>query len=296
MKTCVIFNPSAKGNKARHFRHELEQIGTQCALKPTTAAGEAQRLAAAAVSEGFDNIVAAGGDGTVNEVLNGIGAVPGGFDRSRLGVLPLGTVNVFARELGIPLTIEEAWNVVRQARERRIDLPCIEFAGPDGRQKRYFAQLAGAGLDARAIELVSWPLKKRIGPLAYVWAGFKALLDAPPRITAAGDGRSETGELALVGNGRLYGGTFRIFPRADPSDGLLDVCVFPRARLLTVIRCGVPLVLFGRLPVRTYRAFQASSFTLTSATPTALEADGELIGHLPATFSLRPTGLRVLAP
>jgi hypothetical protein len=96
---CVIFNPAARGNKARHFRRQLDAIGSQCALKATAAPGDARRLAAEAVDDGFDLIVAAGGDGTVNEVLNGIGDAPDGFARARLGVLPLGTVNVFAREL-----------------------------------------------------------------------------------------------------------------------------------------------------------------------------------------------------
>ena len=296
MRTCVIFNPAAKGNKARHFRHELERIGAECALKPTGGPGDARRLAAVAVGEGFENVVAAGGDGTVNEVLNGIGDAPEGFARSRLGVMPLGTINVFARELVLPFGLKAAWGVIRQGREKRIDLPRVEFARPGGREGRYFAQLAGAGLDARAVELVQWSLKKKIGPLAYVLAGLNALRETPPRITVAGDGGSATGELVLIGNGRLYGGSFHIFPQADLINGRLDVCVFPRARLSTVIRCGLPLLLRGRLPASTYEAFQATSFTLSSATPTPLEADGELIGHLPATFSVRPAGLRVIVP
>jgi hypothetical protein len=152
----VIFNPAARGNKARHFRHQLDAIGSQCALKATTAPGDARRLAAEAVGEGFDLIVAAGGDGTVNEVLNGLGDAPDGLARARLGVLPLGTVNVFARELKIPLRIERAWNVLQRGREMRIDLPRVEFSANGTRQKQYFAQLAGAGMDARAIELVDW--------------------------------------------------------------------------------------------------------------------------------------------
>jgi YegS/Rv2252/BmrU family lipid kinase len=294
LKTCVIFNPTAKGGKARHFRHRLARIGTECAFKPTFAVGDAQRLAAEAVREGFQFIVAAGGDGTVNEVLNGL--APDGFDRACLGVLPLGTVNVFARELAIPFSLNAAWKVIREGRETRIDLPCVEFEAKGGRRRRYFAQLAGAGLDARAIELVQWDLKKRIGPLAYVLAGFTALRNPPTAITATGDGHSETGELALLGNGRLYGGTFRIFPKANSRDGRLEVCLFPRARLLTVLRCAPSLLLRGRLPAGVYRHFQASSLTLTSPNPTPLEVDGELIGHLPATFSVRPRGLRVVVP
>ena len=97
-------------------------------MKATAAPGDARRLAAEAVGEGFDLIVAAGGDGTVNEVLNGIGDAPDGFARARLGVLPLGTVNVFARELKIPLQLERAWEVLRRGRETQIDLPRVEFS------------------------------------------------------------------------------------------------------------------------------------------------------------------------
>src|SRR5712691_3191908 len=102
VRTCVIFNPAARGEKAKRFRRHLDDLGSDCALKLTTAAGDARRLAAEAVAEGFEIVVAAGGDGTLNEVLNGIGDAPGGFEKARLGVLPLGTVNVFARELALP--------------------------------------------------------------------------------------------------------------------------------------------------------------------------------------------------
>ena len=163
MRICVIFNPAARGNKARHFRRHLDEIGGLSALKATTAPGDARRLAAEAVGEGFDLIVAAGGDGTVNEVLNGLGDAPDGFARARLGVLPLGTVNVFARELKIPLRIEGAWDVLQRGRETRIDLPRVEFSANGTRQQRYFVQLAGAGFDARAIELVDWSHKKKSG-------------------------------------------------------------------------------------------------------------------------------------
>ena len=176
----MIFNPAARGEKARRFRRQLDAIGAQCAFKATTAPGDARRLAAEAVRDGFDLIAAAGGDGTVNEVLNGIGDAPDGFARARLGVLPLGTVNVFARELKIPLKIENAWEVLQRGHETKIDLPRVEFSADGVLQKRYFCQLAGAGLDARAIELVDWQHKKQVGKLAYVIAGLKALCEKKP--------------------------------------------------------------------------------------------------------------------
>jgi YegS/Rv2252/BmrU family lipid kinase len=296
VRTCVIFNPAARGNKARHFRHHLNAIGTESTLKHTSAPGDARRLATEAIGEGFEVIVAAGGDGTLNEVLNGIGDVPDGFERARLGVLPLGTVNVFARELAIPTRLNAAWATIRQGRETRIDLPHVEYCSDGAPQRRYFAQLAGAGLDARAIELVEWQLKKRIGPLAYVMAGLRALLGAPSKITAAGGGHSTMGELVLIGNGRLYGGDYRLFPKADMRDGLLDVCVFPRVNWFTLLRCGPSLLLRGTLPASAIEAFQAESFTLASPSPTPFELDGELIGHLPATFSVEHSRVRVIVP
>ena len=191
VRICVIFNPAARGNKARHFRHHLDDIGAQSAFKATAAPGDARRLAAEAVGEGFDLIVAAGGDGTVNEVLNGIGDAPDGFARARLGVLPLGTVNVFARELKIPLRLERAWEILRRGREMKIDLPRAEFSANGKTERRYFVQLAGAGLDARAIELVDWQHKKKVGPLAYVVAGLKALREKKPQITVRRARRSK---------------------------------------------------------------------------------------------------------
>jgi YegS/Rv2252/BmrU family lipid kinase len=241
-------------------------------------------------------VVAAGGDGTLNEVLNGIGDMPEAFERARLGVLPLGTVNVFARELAIPTALELAWEVVRRGRERRIDLPWVDYDAGGTRQRRCFAQLAGAGLDARAIELVQWRLKKRLGPLAYVWAGLQALCGAPSKITATSQRHSATGALVLIGNGRLYGGPYRIFPQAELCDGLLEVCVFPRVNWLTLARCGPSLLLRGTVPASATQGFQAESVTLTSPSRAPLEADGELIGHLPAAFSLQRSRLRVIVP
>jgi YegS/Rv2252/BmrU family lipid kinase len=296
VRTCVIFNPTARGDKARRFRRHLDAIGAESTLKHTTAAGDARRLAGEAIQEGFEIIVAAGGDGTLNEVLNGFADVPDGFDRACLGVLPLGTINVFARELALPTKLELAWAAIRQGRETRIDLPTVDYWIADKRQHGCFAQLAGAGLDARAIELVQWRLKKKIGPLAYVVAGFQAVAGPQSQITATSGGHSATGELVLIGNGRLYGGQFRVFPKADLRDGLLDVCVFPRVNWLTLFRCGPSLLLRGKLPTFVPRAFQAESFTLASPSPTPLEVDGELIGHLPAAFSLQRSRLRVIVP
>jgi YegS/Rv2252/BmrU family lipid kinase len=294
VRTCVIFNPAARGEKARHFRRQLDAIGSHCALKATTAPNDARRLAAEAVADGFDLVVAAGGDGTVNEVLNGLADAPDGFARARLGVLPLGTVNVFARELKIPLRPERAWEALQRGRETRVDLPRVAFSANNVRQKKYFVQLAGAGLDARAIQLVDWSLKKRTGPLAYVLAGLKALREPQPPITVRADAQTLTGELLLVGNGRFYGGPFSIFPQGDLRDGMLEICVFPRVTWRTLLRCALDLLLRRKLPESLVRRLRAGSFELSGATTTAFELDGEWIGHLPAVFSVERERLRVV--
>jgi YegS/Rv2252/BmrU family lipid kinase len=296
VRTCVIFNPAARGNKARHFRRQLEAIGSQCALKATAAPGDARRLAAEAVGEGFDLVVAAGGDGTVNETLNGLGDAPDGFARARLGVLPLGTINVFARELGLPLRLERAWEILLRGRETRIDLPRAEFSENGVRRRRYFVQLAGAGFDARAIELVDWSHKKKIGPLAYVIAGFKTLRERQPKITVGAGSQSVTGEFVLVGNGRFYGGPVSAFPQADLRDGVLDICILPRLNWWTLMRCAPGLLMNRKPPASVAQFIQAANFDLAGEPRTAFELDGEWVSHLPATFSVEREKLRVIVP
>lgn len=295
VRSCVIFNPVAKGNKARHFHAHLNEIACHAALKQTRCAGDAKALAAEAVREGFETIVAAGGDGTLNEVLNGIGEA-NGFAHCRLGVLPLGTVNVFARELHIPRKLQEAWQIILRGREARIDVPFAEYGSAEGIQRRWFVQLAGGGLDSRAIELVNWQLKKKFGPLAYVWAGLKALMENKPSLTAASGNQQLDGQLILIGNGRLYGGDFATFQDAQLDDGKLDVCAFPRVNLWTLLRCAGPLLWANRLPEAVVRRMQTEEFTLNGPESASFELDGELVGKLPVKFAVVPRGLRVIVP
>jgi len=296
VRICVIFNPAARGNKARRFRHFLNELSQQCSLKATTGPGDARRFAHAAASIGYDIIAAAGGDGTVNEVLNGIGDEENGFAKTRLGVLPLGTVNVFARELKIPLRLEHAWQVLKRARETKIDLARADFLDEGKAQSRYFMQLAGAGLDARAIELVSWKLKKNAGPLAYVVAGLQALAEKQPRLTVRADGKKLDGELALLGNGKFYGGSFEIFPGADLGNGLLDACLFPRVNVPAFLGHAPGFLLRRKFAEEKVQRLRAAKIELTSETPAAFELDGEWVGNLPATFSVEPKKLRVVVP
>lgn len=296
MKTCVVFNPAARGLKAARFREHLAALSAECTLKPTFVAGGGRSLAAEAVREGFEIVVAAGGDGTVNEVLNGIGDVPDGFARVRFAVLPLGTMNVFARELRMPTNFERAWAVIQQARESLIDLPEVEFAANGKTERHFFAQIAGAGWDSKAVELVDWEYKKKIGALAYVFAGLKALTQPLPQITVSDGARTLSGEMVVIGNGQLYGGNWRLFPLADLRDGVLDISVFPRLDVERILR-GTWGLLTNRLyETGAVQHLKAEKFTLSSASPVLFHVEGENIGHLPATFSVKREALKVIVP
>lgn len=293
---CLIFNPVAKGDKARRFRRHLGELAKGCVFKPTTGPGAARALAREAVEAGFRVVVAAGGDGTVNEVLNGIGDASDGFSRAALGVVPLGTANVFARELKLPLRLKPCWAVLLAGRTETVDLIRARFQSGGQPVERWFVQVAGAGLDARAVELVNWRLKKRAGFLAYVIAGLQALRERQPTISAVGDGTESSGELVLLGNGRLYGGPFAVFTRAVPRDGRLDYRVFPRADWRTALAAvrGVFTGDFDRLNGASQRT--AAVLELRADRRVPLQIDGEWVGELPVRFEVVPLALRVLVP
>ncbi len=292
---AVIFNPTARGDKARHLRRQLDELGRHARLEPTRHAGHARELAAGLVRSGCETVVAAGGDGTVNEVLNGL-ADADGLGNARLAVLPLGTVNVFAKELGLPTRFDAAWDLIRQGAERRIDLPMAEFGPAGARQVRAFAQMAGAGLDSRAIALVSWELKKKVGPLAYVWACLHALRGPRPRVTVSVGGERVTGALVTVGNGRFLGGRYPVFPRARLDDGVLDVAVLPRVTWFTLVRIVPSLLRDDFARCRDVVHLQGDRISLTSPDPMPLHLEGDNVGELPADLSLRPKALRVVVP
>ena len=295
-RICVIFNPAARGEGARRFREHLDALSATCTLKPTQCAGGARALAAEAVREGFDTIVAAGGDGTINEVVNGIGDEPDGFACTRFGVLPLGTVNVFARELKLPLKFTSAWEVIQQGHETQIDLGQADFTENGRPERRYFVQMAGAGYDSRAIALASWELKKKFGALAYFIAGLRALRESLPEIRADTGESQITGQLVIVGNGRFYAGEFPFFPLADLQDGLLEVTLFKNVNVAALVRATSSLFCNSLYTWGGARHFQVEQLKLTSAEAVGFHVEGENAGMLPVRFSVRPRALRVLAP
>ena len=285
----VIMNPKARSAKAGGRVDDIRALSPRVELYQTTGAGDACRLAERLAREGAPMIVAAGGDGTVNEVVNGL-MLSGRGDRTVLGVLPAGTMNVFAAELGLPSTqLAECWKVITDGLDREVDLWRLNGT--------YFVQLAGVGMDAAIIRETTWEAKKRWGPLSYLLSGLKLLGRPAPSMTVHASGHPPMqGTMVLMGNGRQYGGPFPLFPQAIPGDGLLDVVVMPRHGLRDFYAVGRALMSGHYAPRRGVRYFQTDHLRLEAEEPVPYEVDGELAGEARVLDFSRHGSLLVRAP
>src|SRR5438552_3361559 len=166
-----------------------------------------------------------GCDGTINDVVNGLAG-----SSATLGLLPIGTVNVFPTELGLPAgDLRPCWRIIRDGHTRTIDLP--------NANGKHFVQLAGIGLDSQAVKETSLAFKRSFGPLSYLVSAAQIASRPPPHLVIESKGaKIMAASFVLIGNGRLYGGPFPFFKRALIDDGLLDVVVFKRIGYLDIIR------------------------------------------------------------
>jgi len=281
--TVVILNPAANSERARRWRSRVEELTRGAVLCATSQTGEAEAIARRAVRDGYAKIIAAGGDGTINEVVNGLA----GTDAA-LGLLPMGTMNVFANELGLPATnLDECWDIICAGRTRTIDLP--------NANGKHFVQLAGVGLDAQAVKETSLAFRRSFGPLSYIISAAQIASRPPPRLTIeSADITTSEGSFVLVGNGRLYGGPFPFFKRALIDDGLLDVLVFKRIGYLEIIRYLQDVIFSPSITMPEIEYFQTAHLRVSSEDEVPVEVDGELIGNCPVEFQMGERGLRVL--
>ena len=254
-------------------------------IRITSRAGDAEALAKRAVQEGFGRIVAAGGDGTVNHVANGIAG-----SNATLGILPIGTVNVFAMELGLPSNdLQRCWDIVQAGNVRLVDLPSANG--------RYFVQLGGIGLDAQAVKETTLAFKRSLGPLSYLISAAHIAGRQPPKLSIESeDAPVREGSFLLVGNGRLYGGPFPFFKQAAIDDGLLDVVVFKRLGFLEIIKYLHDVVFSSDIRVPEIEYFQTRQLRVSSEQDVPMELDGELAGSCPVDFQMHEKALSVLSP
>lgn len=278
-------NPAARGERARRQQARVTALTEGAVVRSTSRSGEAETMARKAVQEGFETIVAAGGDGTVNDVVNGIGS-----SQVNLGLLPLGTMNVFATELGLPTKdLTGCWKIIQEGKARRVDLPSA-----NGKR---FVQLAGVGFDAQVVKETSRKLKRSFGPLSYLVSAAQIAARQPPRLRIESEQAiTEEGSFVLVGNGRLYGGPFPFFKQAVIDDGLLDVLVFKRFNYIEIVRYMQDVIFSPQITSPEVEYFQTTSLRVSSDSAVPVEIDGELIGNCPVEFKMRKRGLRVFAP
>lgn len=285
----LILNPRA-GIRAtsRPVERVVEaaaHLGWHLDVVETAAPGDATRLAADAARAGQQIVLAGGGDGTLNEVVQ---ALVG--SATAVGAVPLGTVNVWVRELGLSLDPAEATHQLLDGQVRRLDLGRVNG--------RYFLLMAGLGFDAVAVHAVEGTFKKRrFGPIAFVATGaLEALRTRGHRLRLRADGRSfvTNAGLVTVGNTRLWGGAVKITHHATAADGLLDVCIFPGRSLPTKLR-HLFLVVIGRHdadPEVTY--LQVRELLVASRPRIPIQVDGEPFGTTPARFEIVPGAVRML--
>ena len=291
----IIANPRAGGlriplalNQLHQVAAALAEAGLPVEVCMTKRPGHARKLAREAVRAGMEMVVAAGGDGTVNDVIQELAG-----HSTALGVLPLGTVNVWARETGIPLSLPDAARVLLYGVQRRVDL------GRAG--SRYFLMMAGIGFDAEVTRRVERSLLKRIGlkMVEYMTTvGVLGVTQKPVRVRIRrdGKGREVSALMLVIGNTRLYGGAFTFTRHAVADDGWLDVVVVGGGGLL--YRLGVLRNALLHRPRRgpRVRYHQARTIRVESDEPLPVQVDGEVMGTLPMTFSVSPLALTVIVP
>lgn len=294
-KVTLISNPKTGRYAARRLQPipelaaQLESLGLSVDMRFTSCPGDATQLAANAARDGSTDVIAAGGDGTINEVIQGLA----GTD-ARLAIIPRGTANVLARELEIPFDNQQAIAIAARGKSRKIYLGLVTDENTN--EQRYFVLMAGIGLDASVVKGVQPSLKKRIGKGAFWLSGLSHLANWNPRpFTLEINNDKFTSTFAAIGKGGRYGGDLAITPGARLDQPEFEICMIEtssRLRYLNLlshtVRNGMPrdkpgVKFFNAVSVKAYGDAQ-------------VQIDGELIGPLPMRFEIAPHSLEIIVP
>lgn len=293
MKVCVVANPAA-GNAPVLERLRSAALG-DVVIREAADADQTGALAAAAVDEGFDRVVAAGGDGTLHRLINGL---DGRLERAVVGLLPLGTGNDFARTLALPPDPLAALALIlRGGTERRLDLIEVEVATEPGRAEPLLCvNAAQGGFSGQVDEALDDATKAAWGPLAYARAAVATLpeLTAYDTVLEWEDGEVERLDTlnVVVANGRTVGAGVRVAPEADPEDGLFDVVIVRPGSTLALAGLGARLAAGNVLGSELVVHRRARRLVLSSRPAMPFNADGDLLPAGALRFTARPGALR----
>ncbi|HIE52625.1 MAG TPA: diacylglycerol kinase family lipid kinase [Armatimonadetes bacterium] len=289
-RAYVILNPRAgrwpQGGDEEAFRRLLREYGWPCELALTRAPGEATRLARAAAERGEDLVIAAGGDGTVHEVVNGLAG-----SETALAILPLGTENILARDIGVPRQLEAACESLRMGQVQTIDL---------GRTpRRYFLLMAGVGFDAQVVRETSLRWKRYFRSLTYFLTGLATWCHyrpTPAQVRVDGTENNLTVWGVIISNATRYAWRVRIAPTASLTDGRLDVLAFTAPTPLAFARDVLGAILTGRMRGKGIQHWTGREIVVQPARPLPVQLDGELVEEPKLRFTLVPQALRLLRP
>ncbi len=285
-RILAVFNPAAGRNRRSRFDQViagLRDLGCFVSVVETNAPGHAEQIARDAADE-FDVIAAAGGDGTVNEIVNGL---PG--KSLALGIIPLGTANVLADEIGLSRNLSAVTRTLALGSIRPIHVGRV-----NGRR---FVMMAGAGFDANVVDGVSLALKKKLGPLAYVWQaavqGFRED-GAPCDVTI--DGTAHKTVSVVVCNGRRYGGPFVAAPDASLLEDCFHVVLMQKSGWINTARYGAALVLGRISKLSDVRLIPGREVLVQGIAGRPVQADGDIVAHLPAQIAVDPEPVQLIFP
>jgi len=286
-RVLVIVNGLVRGRRRRRLEAvlaRLEGLGCTVERRETRGPGEAEELAREGAAAGYDVLVAAGGDGTVNQAVNGLAG-----SATPLAVLPLGTANVLAAEIGLPRAPRQLAELIARGRARPIH--------PGRVDGRLFVMMAGAGLDAHAVAAVDPRLKRRLGMAAYWLALLRAYFSFPyPAYRVEVGGAVHRAASVVVANGHYYAGRFVCASQARLDEPGFRVCLFAAPGRLSALRYGLALLL-RRLEGRAdYAVIAAPALAISGPPGEPLQADGELVATLPARLEVAPEPLYLIMP
>jgi diacylglycerol kinase (ATP) len=294
-RAVLIANPKA-GQRSPEQRKEaldrfcalLKDRGVHVKLRNTTGPNDAARLAAEAVQDGFTEVIVAGGDGTINEALQGLVG-----SNARLAVWPRGTANVLGQELRLPRGLEEMADVIAAGNVQRacVGSVRIERTGV----LRYFLLMAGIGIDAAIVDRVRPALKQRIGKAAFWYAGLENFAQWQPKLfTLEIDGEPNSATFAALGKTPRYGGNLAITPKARLDQPYFEICLIHSVHRLRYLKL-LPFAMFGGIPEsRKGVSFLRGSKVHATGEDVLVQIDGELIGSLPMTFEVTPHVIEVV--
>jgi len=296
-RAAILYNPAAGGGlqqavlRVAEAAEALRQhVGEVCVF-PTEPDRRADVLAREAVQAGFDLIAPCGGDGTINEVLQGVA----GSDAVLLP-LPAGTANVFAWETGLPVDPVRAAAALPELAVCEVELGVVEF--PEEDRRRFFLLMCGAGVDANAVYQLNVDLKKRVGIFAYFVSAFRQLFRRIESLNMQIGDERIAGSLAVISKSRLYGGRLVLTPNAHLLERDFDVVGFRSTSPLTYTGylAGVLTSTLQRFKGVRWRQARQVELLANDSPHVYVQVDGELAGRLPAHVQMGPERIRVLLP